>query len=114
MFLAGKNDEGPNIREGLKETQLFQDHVPYQGGGAIPHPQKKLTFISQNVKKNTQHALKTLFIKTICLYCHPCLSSGSNEIYIKKRETKICVYFLSPKEVEGVGGQSLGDMSPKK
>ena len=48
---------------------------------------------------------KTFFIKTIFLYCLPCLSKGSKGIFIKN-------IFLFPKVVKGEG-QSLGDMSPK-
>ena len=40
---------------------------------------KKNIFFRQNVK-STMHALKTFFIKTLFLYCHPCLSTGSKEI----------------------------------
>ena len=29
---------------------------------------------------------KIFIIKTLCLYFHPCLSTGSKEIFIKKRE----------------------------
>ena len=46
---------------------------------------------------------KTFIIITIFLYCHPCLSTGS----------KIYIYKIGG-EIKGGGGQSLGDMSPKK
>ena len=51
------------------------------GGGVDP-----LTlefFFRQNVK-NTPYALKNSFIKIIFLYCHPCLSTGSKEMFINK------------------------------
>ena len=38
------------------------------------------------MSKSTQHALKNIFVKTIFLYCHPCLRISSKEISIKKGE----------------------------
>ena len=37
-------------------------------------------------------------------YCHPCLRTGSKEIFIKKREKVDSFYYFTPKEVEGGGG----------
>ena len=50
---------------------------------------------------------KTFFIKTVFLYRHLSLSTGSKEIFIKKEKKRL----MSPKVVEG---PSLGEMSPKK
>ena len=52
--------------------------------GVNPHPAKKKQFFQTNVK-NTK---KKLNQKNIFLYCHPCLSIGSKEIFINKEEEK--------------------------
>ena len=57
------------------------------------------TFFRQNVKQNTQHALKNLFYY---LFCDPCLSTDSKEIFKKGKKGV----------GGGGGGKSLGDMSP--
>ena len=52
---------------------------------------------------------KPFFIKTIF---HPCLSTGSMEIFIKKskkKKKKICLLKL-----KGFRGQSIEDISPEK
>ena len=77
------------INGGCKKNDFLDDMSPFRGGGSAPLP-----------LKNTQHALKNHFYHNQFLYCHPCLSTGSEEMFIKKG-------------VEG-GGQSLGDMSPEK
>ena len=62
-------------REGVKKLEFLGDMPPISGGGVEPPPAKKL--------KN----------------CHPCLSTGSKEIFFKNGEQ-----LLSPKRVEGGGG----------
>ena len=47
------------------------------------------------------------FINTIFLFCPPCLSTGSKEIFLY-------IFFCLLKGWRPRGGQSLGDMSPKK
>ena len=64
-------------------------------------------FSRQNVK-NTQHALTKILFSNNFLYCHPCLSAGSKEIFIQNRT----FFFLHTKELRR--GQRVGDMSPKK
>ena len=64
-----------------KKSRLFRGHDPYQG----PPPAKKVDFFRQNVKKNTQRALKkNFFIETIFLYCHPVVVQVLKK-YFKKR-----------------------------
>ena len=71
--------------------------------GVNPHPAKKKLFFQTNVKILKKNLTK----KNIFLYCHPCLSIGSKEIFINKEEEK--------NPVRGGGGvQSLWDISPKK
>ena len=68
-------------------------------GGVEPHTDKRnrVFALKKNLKKNTQHARrKTFFIKSIFLYCHPCLRTGSKEIFIQKKREK--------KSTEGVEG----------
>ena len=56
---------------------------PGGGGCPPPPPRYKSIFFRQNVK--ILACLKTILIKTIFLYFHPCLlSTGANEIFIKK------------------------------
>ena len=48
---------------------------------------------------------KTFYISTIFLYCYPCLSTGSKEYYLKKREKKVIFFVFR---------HLIGDMYPKK
>ena len=55
------------------------------------------------------------FFKEFFCIVTPSLSTSSNKIFVKKGRIESTFYFLSPKGAEeGGGGQSLGEMSPKK
>ena len=73
---------------------ILREHIPYKGGGGLTPSRYKL-FFPKNVI-NTQHALNKFFIKTIFLYCQPCLSTGSKEIFMKKK-----IIFFSPQKLRG-------------
>ena len=67
------------IRRGRQKTsRLFKGQVPYQGRGSTPLPLKKFSACPE----------KIFLIKTIFLYCHPCLSTGCKEIFVKNIEKK--------------------------
>ena len=60
---------------------------------------------------------KTFFIKkkNIFLYGLPCLSTDYEEIFLKNlRKIQTAFLFFVSLRDWGGGGQSLGDMSPKK
>ena len=63
-------------------------------------------FFKTNVKQ-TQNALKNLFIKAIFLYCLPSLSLGSKEIFIKKERKSLC--FMKGGRGGGGGGKGGGE-----
>ena len=67
-------------------------------GGVHPPPAEKFRFFQTKSKKYSACKFSVT----------PCLSIGSNKIFIKKGEKKLG-FFLPKWE----GGQSLGDMSPK-
>ena len=76
-----------SLMEGVENTleileEVFKGHVPYQGGGSNPLPLKKSVFLDK-MSKILCMPLKTFFIQTLFLYCHPCLSTGSKEICIR-------------------------------
>ena len=82
------------IREGVKKS-TFQGPCPLsEGGGGGPPPSAEI--VLKTKCKNTQHPLN--FIKTVFLYCRPCLTTGSDEMFMKKGE------LLSRKVLRGEGG----------
>ena len=48
--------------------------------------------------------MKIFFIKTILLYCHLCLSTGSKEIFIKREKKRRFFFFFFLQRVEVGGG----------
>ena len=68
------------------------------GGGVTPTHLKKVDFFfrqnGKKCKKNTRFALNIIFIKIVFLYCHPCLSTGSKEILIKREKKKLIFFFF--------------------
>ena len=82
------------FREGVKKLDSLGDMSPIQGGGGFgPPPPKKSRLFQQNVKIFSMTWKTYFFIKTIFLYCHPCLRIGSNKIFIKKGEKKL-IFFV--------------------
>ena len=62
---------------------------------------KNLTFKGTCPRQSPPFKKNQLFIKIIFLYCHPFLSTGSKEIFIKKGE-KVEFFFFRPlKELRG-------------
>ena len=70
------------------------DMFPIMGGGGFP---LKVDFFNQNVKDMAE---KPFFVKPFFCIVTPCLSTGSNKIFKKRRTFFVC----SPKLAEGLGG----------
>ena len=92
--------------------QSYRGHVPYQGGGS------SLPLIEKRKKYLVCPWFFKIFIKIIFLYCDPYLSTGSKEIFVKKKERNKLDFFSFFGPLIGLrvggGGQSLGDMFLKK
>ena len=63
-------------------------NVPYQGVVSTPLLLKNSNF-SVKMWKILSMLWKASLIKTIFLYCHPCLISGSKEIFLEKGRKKV-------------------------
>ena len=74
----------------------FEDFLPelYLGISITIH----LNYLS----KKYAECPEKLFYSNHFSVCHPCLSTGYKEIFIKKREKKKLIFFLSIKGVEGL------------
>ena len=82
-----------------------------EGGGFRPISCYKDIFFWQNIEK-INHLY--LFYYSNFSVLSPIVWVQVLENIYKKREKSWMFVFLSPKLVEGGGGQNLGDMSPKK
>ena len=87
---------------GKASKNLLRDISPIRGGGFHSPPARKIYFFQDSACPEC----KTIFIKTIFLYCHPC----SKEVFIKMWEKS---WLLPQKGFVGGGSELMGQV-PKK
>ena len=77
------------------------------GGGATQLPIEKVDFFHTTYSACPD---KPLFLKQFFMYCQSYLSTGSTEIFIKKREKKI--FYCPLQELRGRGRSELRGLVP--